>query len=201
MANEQARELGLDAQIKRGLWAWTVPSDQCLLSKESLICPLGMREVLTPEEWRPIIVAGIFYFRKINERGLMGARFRTLIPYVFLPMIPFAIPIIFLVNTNPLLALALVIAYTPVYVVMAKHGFDLFSPMLRFTMLAADKEANTFLGNDILLEVLKRIDRFGLEDVEDLKTVRARTSIKLQRLSIAQRIENLSASTPPQPNG
>lgn len=195
MANEYARELGLeDAQIKRGLWARTVPSDQCWLSRESLICPLGMRGVLSIEEWKPILVAGIFYFRKMNERGMMNAGFRTMIPYVFLPMIPFLIPNIFLVDTNPLLAITLVILYTPVYVIVAKYGFTRHSPLLRVAMLEADRDAKAFLGDNSLLDVLKRINRFGLDDVENLKTQKAPASRKLQRPSITGRIENLSAS-------
>jgi len=195
MANEYAKELGFkDTQIKRGLWAWTVASDQCWLSRESMICPLGMREVLTLEEWKPIIVAAIFYYRKTNERGMITSGFRTMIPYVFLPMIPFLVPILFFVNTNPLLAIALVVAYTPVYAVVAKYGFTRYSPLLRTAMLEADAEAKAFLGNNSLLEILKRIDRFGLDDVEKLKTQKVSSSRKIQRPSITRRIESLSAS-------
>jgi len=196
MANEYTRELGFnEPQIKRGLWAWTVPSDQCWLSTQGIICPLGMRGVLTLEEWKPIVVAAIFYHKKMTERDLTNSGFRSMIPYVFLPMIPFFIPVIFLVNTNPLLAIALVIAYTPVYAVVAKYGFTRYSPLLRAAMLEADAEANAFLGNNTLLDVLKRIDRFGLDDVENLKTQKAPTSRKLQRPSITRRIENISATT------
>jgi hypothetical protein len=77
-----------------------------------------------------------------------------------------------------------------VYVVLAKHGFTRYSPVLRNAMLETDVEANAFLGNNSLLDVLKRIDQFGFEDIEKMKR-----RPKSGRPSTAQRIENLAAAS------
>jgi len=152
-----------------------------------------MREVLNPEEWRPIIISSMLYHRKMNEGELVTLGFRSMIPFVFLPMIPFFIPIILLVNASPLVAIVLVIAYTPVYVAVARYGFGRVSSIGRIAMLEADAETDALLGKDSLLDVLRRIDRFRLDHVEKLK---GRKGKKLERPSITKRIQNLESRFP-----
>jgi len=192
IANDCARQLGLkEIRMDRAVWARSIPSDQCIFSSHGIALPLGMRHALGPEEWKPMIVAALVYRKKMGGRDMITFGLGTMIPYVFLPMVPFFVPLVLFLNTSPWLAVVLTIAYTPLYAGIAKHGFTRLSPPLRAAMLKADMEASDFLGNDSLLKVLKRIDRFGLEDVEKAKR-QTESANEKDRPNLTQRIQNLS---------
>ena len=144
--------------------------------------PARMMGKLTVEEWRPL-VASLLLFEKKIRRTLRGRAFLlTGMPLIISLAVPISVAI--------LLQMAWIIFLYPILVLpLAYLGGRSYSRDLKKARLETDTQVSALIGKDSLLNVLRKIDVMGLDDIGRLKT--GRGGRRLAGLpSITQRIEN-----------
>jgi len=123
-------------------------------------------------------------FEKKIKRRLRGKAFLlTALPVILAIAVPIAAAIMF--HT------ALLILLYPVLVLpLAYLGSRSYSSDLKKARLEADSQSSAVVGKNQLLDVLRKIDTMGLDDIDRLKT--GRGGRRLAGLpSITERIQNL----------
>jgi len=138
---------------------------------------------LTLEEWRPLTASSILFEKKIKRRLRGKAFLLTALPVILAIAVPIAAAIMF--HT------ALLILLYPVLVLpLAYLGSRSYSSDLKKARLEADSQSSAVVGKNQLLDVLRKIDTMGLDDIDRLKT--GRGGRRLAGLpSITERIQNL----------
>lgn len=151
--------------IPAGRSARTVSSDWCFFMRHSLVMPARMMGKLSVEEWRPLIASSLM-FEKKTKRALRGrAVLLTGLPLIVSLAVPIAAAIVFRSTW--------VIFLYPVLVLpLAYLGNRSYSSDLKKARLAADAQASVVVGKNLLLDVLRKIDTMGLDDVDRLKSGR-----------------------------
>jgi hypothetical protein len=173
--------------IPAGRSARPVPSDWCSFLRHSMVMPSRMMGKLTVEEWRPLIGSSLMYARKMKPRLRGRAFLLNGMPLIVSLALPIALAILF--------ETALLILLYPVLVLpLAFLGSRSYSSDLKKARLEADTQTSVVVGKNQLLDVLKKIDTLGLDDVDRLKA--GRGSRRLAGLpSITERIENLQTAS------
>ena len=145
--------------------------------------PARMMGKLTVEEWRPLIASSLMFEKKIRRTLRSRAFLLTGLPLI----VSLALPI----TAAILLQMAWIIFLYPVLVLpLAYLGSRRYSSDLKKARLEADTQTSAVIGKNQLLDVLKKIDNMGLNDIDRLKT--GRGGPRLAGLpSITERIENL----------
>jgi hypothetical protein len=149
--------------------------------------PARMMGRLTVEEWRPLIASSILFEKRV-KRKLRGRAFLlTGMPLIVSLAIPIAVAI--------LLQMPWIISLYLVFILpLAYFGGRSYSRDLKKARLEADREASVVMGKDSFVDVLKKIDMMGLDDIDRLKT--GRGGRRLAGLpSITERIENLQTAS------
>jgi len=138
---------------------------------------------LTVEEWRPLIASSLLFEKKIR-RTLRGKAFLfTGVPLIVALAVPISVAIVF---QTPLLILLYPVLVLPLaYLGGKRYGLD-----LKKARLEADTQASVVVGKNSLLDVLKKIDLMGLDDIDRLKSGRGGRRIA-GLPSITERIANL----------
>ncbi|TMH95129.1 hypothetical protein E6H37_06140 [Candidatus Bathyarchaeota archaeon] len=173
--------------IPAGRSARTVPSDWCTFLRHSMVMPARMMGKLTVEEWRPLVASSLLFEKKIR-RTLRGRAFLlTGVPLIISLAVPISVAI--------LLQMAWIIFLYPILVLpLAYLGGRSYSRDLKKARLEADTQVSALIGKDSFLNVLKKIDMMGLDDIDRLKT--GRGGRRLAGLpSITERIENLQTAS------
>lgn len=169
--------------IPAGRSARSVPSDWCFLLRHSVAMPARMMGNLTVEEWRPLIASSLLFETKIR-RTLRGKAFLfTGVPLIVALAVPISVAIVF---QTPLLILLYPVLVLP----LAYLGGKRYSLDLKKARLEADTQASVVIGKNSLLDVLKKIDLMGLDDIDRLKSGRGGRRIA-GLPSITERIANL----------
>ncbi len=138
---------------------------------------------LTVEEWRPLIASSLLFEKKIR-RTLRGKAFLfTGVPLIVALAVPISVAIVF---QTPLLILLYPVLVLP----LAYLGGKRYSLDLKKARLEADTQASVVVGKNSLLDVLKKIDLMGLDDIDRLKSGRGGRRIA-GLPSITERIANL----------
>jgi len=138
---------------------------------------------LTVEEWRPLIASSLLFETKIR-RTLRGKAFLfTGVPLIVALAVPISVAIVF---QTPLLILLYPVLVLP----LAYLGGKRYSLDLKKARLEADTQASVVIGKNSLLDVLKKIDLMGLDDIDRLKSGRGGRRIA-GLPSITERIANL----------
>jgi len=142
---------------------------------------------LTVEEWRPLIASSIV-FEKKEKRRLRGRAF-------LLTGMPLIVSLALPISVAFLLQMTWIIFLYPVLVLpLAYLGSKSYSRDLKKAKLGADRETSVVIGKNSLVDVLKKIDMMGLDDIDRLKT--GRGDRRLAGLpSITERIENLQTAS------
>jgi len=148
-----------------------------------MVMPARMMGKLAVEEWRPLIASSVLFEKKVKRRLRGKAFLLTVMPVILGIAVPIAAAIV--------LHTALPILLYPVFVLpLAYLGSRSYSSDLKKARLEADTQASAVVGKDLLLDVLKKIDTMGLDDIDRLKT--GRGGRRLAGLpSITERIQNL----------
>lgn len=173
--------------VGTGRGARELSSDRCEFWSRKLVLPARMEDLLSVDEWRPIIASALVY------RNLYSTSTRKRAPYLLVPLISF-------------IALAVVLAFltrTLVYSALLFFAYFLvIIPVLRSntrlnyqTSLEADRKAASVVGKEAFLGVLHKIDSLKLADVEKAK----KPGFDRRRAvnptpNIADRIANLEAT-------
>ena len=145
--------------------------------------PARMMGKLTVEEWRPLIASSLLFEKKIR-RTLRGKAFLfTGVPLIVALAVPISVAIVF---QTPLLILLYPVLVLP----LAYLGGKRYSLDLKKARLEADTQASVVVGKNSLLDVLKKIDLMGLDDIDRLKSGRGGRRIA-GLPSITERIANL----------
>jgi hypothetical protein len=174
--------------IPAGRTARPVPSDWCSFLRHSLVMPARMMGKLTVEEWRPLIASSIMFEKKIKRKLRGRALLSTGVPVIVSLAIPIAIGI--LLQMPWIFSLYLVFVLPLTFL-----GGRSYSRNLKKARLEADIETSAVIGKDSLLDLLKKIDTMGLDDIDRIKSGRGgRRFASLP--SITERIENLQNASP-----
>jgi len=138
---------------------------------------------LTVEEWRPLIASSLVFEKKI-KRSMRGRAF-------LLTGLPVILALGGTIGVAIVLRMSWVVFLYPVLLLpLAILGGRSYNSDLKKARLEADTQASVVVGKNSLLDVLKKIDLMGLNDIEKLKT--GRGGRRLASLpSITERIENL----------
>src|SRR5438132_637649 len=145
--------------------------------------PARMMGKLTVEEWRPLIASSLMFEKKIR-RTLRGRAFLLT-----------GLPLIVALGGTIAAAISLhiswvVFLYPVILLPLGILGGSRYNSDLKRARLGADTQASIVIGKNSLLDVLKKIDLMGLNDIDKLK--RGRGGRRLASLpSITERIESL----------
>ncbi len=177
------REVRWMEWIPAGRSARPVPSDWCFFIRHSMVMPAHMLGKLSVEEWRPLIASSLAYEKKL-VRSLRGKLFLfTLLPLVLVLAGTIAATYFLRIPWIIFLYIALVI---PISIL----GNARYSSHAKKARLEADTQASAITGKDLFLDVLRKIDMMGLNDIDRLKS--GRRGRRVAGLpSITERIENL----------
>ncbi len=138
---------------------------------------------LTVEEWRAIIASSLIFEKKI-KRSMRGTTF-------LLTGLPLIVSLGGTITAAILLQMPWIIFLYPLLLFpLAILGGRRYNSDLKKARLEADTQTSTVMRKDPLLQVLKKIDMMGLDDVDRLKS--GRGGRRLASLpSITERIEHL----------
>jgi len=177
------RDIGRMEWIPAGRSTRSVPSDWCMFLRHSIILPARMMGKLTVEEWRPVIASSLVFEKKI-KRSMRGTTF-------LLTGMPLIVALGGTIGVAILLQMSWIIFLYPVILFpLAILGGRRYNSDLKKARLEADKQTSGVIGKDPLLQVLKKIDMMGLDDIDRLKS--GRGGRRLASLpSITERIDNL----------
>jgi hypothetical protein len=169
--------------IPAGRSTRSVPSDWCMFLRHSMVMPARMMGKLTVEEWRPIIASSLMFEKKV-KRSMKGTTF-------LLTGMPLIVALGGTIGVAILLQMSwIIILYPALLFPLAILGGRRYNLDLKKARLEADTQTSTVIGKDPLLEVLKKIDMMGLDDIDRLKSGRGgRRMASLP--SITERIEHL----------
>jgi len=148
-----------------------------------MILPARMMGKLTVEEWRAIIASSLIFEKKI-KRSMRGTTF-------LLTGLPLIVSLGGTITAAILLQMPWIIFLYPLLLFpLAILGGRRYNSDLKKARLEADTQTSTVMRKDPLLQVLKKIDMMGLDDVDRLKS--GRGGRRLASLpSITERIEHL----------
>ncbi len=138
---------------------------------------------LTVEEWRPVIASSLV-FEKMIKRSMRGTT-------LLLTGMPLIVALGGTIGVAMLLQMSWIIFLYPVILFpLAILGGRRYNSDLKKARLEADKQTSGVIGKAPLLQVLKKIDMMGLDDIDRLKS--GRGGRRLARLpSINERIDSL----------
>jgi len=175
----------------RGGGGQIVPSDQCfILPAGDVILPKHMKEKLSVDEWKPLIASSLIYERKL----LPMLRGKVLKLIVVPTATSTVVAGVFLALTRSFWAAlpfptGLVVFAVPPSIVLFL-GLGRFTPYQKSARLQADMQATRLVGREFFLEVLRKIDGLGMEDIEERKRKNSEGSSS-EFPSLAERLENL----------
>jgi hypothetical protein len=138
---------------------------------------------LTVEEWRPLIASSLVFEKKV-KRSMRGRAF-------LLTGLPVILALGGTIGVAIVLRMSWVVFLYPVLLLpLAILGGRSYNSDLKKARLDADTQASAVVGKNLLLDVLKKIDMMGLDDIDRLKS--GRGGRRLASLpSITDRIQNL----------
>jgi hypothetical protein len=135
------------------------------------------------EEWRPLIASSLV-FEKKTKRALRGrAILVTVLPLLVALAVPIAAAIVF---RSPWVTFLYPVLVLP----LAFLGNKSYSSDLKKARLEADTQVSAVVGKNALLDVLRKIDLLGLDDIDRLKSGRGGRRVA-GLPSITERIDNL----------
>lgn len=134
------------------------------------------------------MIASSLVFEKKIRKTLRGRAFLfTGVPLIVALALPIALAIV-------LQTPGLILLYPVLILPLAFLGGKRYSKDLKKARLEADTQASVVVGKSSLLDVLKKIDNMGLDDIDRLKTGRrGRGPAGLP--SITERIQNLQGTS------
>ncbi len=181
------RKLVWEDRIYVGEGGWIdVPSDFAYIGGKRVILPKRLQNVLTPDEWKPILSTSLIMRSWARPRLV-----KTGIPAALIGL-AFYLPILYLDIHNSGQNLALAALSNPVWAMLvAVIAFVLlgriYNPAAHMKVLTADVQVAGLIGRDLFLNTLRKIDSMGFKDVEKLD----RKSSRYTQPSIRERIQNL----------
>ena len=186
VANEARQKLRLSPRInpRRIVWSKGAYPDESDLTpgvrRTGLLLSEALRGKLSPEEWRPIIIASLIRFTD-------GRKFLRILSRALLLLAVIA-GIGFLANT--ILGPSLEFLVLPVAIFLLFLMLRDTSRWLKGESLKLDSRTASIVGRDVLLGTLRRVQTMHLLDVEQLNERRGFTAkvVMAARPSLSERI-------------
>lgn len=191
-AQDLCKTFNLTTKVRRVFWvdrlAWSkISSDECRFGADGVLCPDRMKGRLEPEEWKPIMASSLV-FRKILVKD-MPASYLLAIPGVLVLTLIGAGISTFLGNYEDLFFLLfLLLVDVPIL-------WNAIARAHRKRRLEADVVVAGVLGKDEFLNVLSKIEGFGLDDVVKRTERRGIGRHFSGKPSLPERIASLRATT------
>jgi hypothetical protein len=171
--------------IDRMLWS-KINSDERRVGTKVAIFPEWMKERLEPEEWKPIMASSLVYKRLVKN---MPASYLLVIPPVIvLTLIGAGISPLLGNHWSLFFLLFILVVDVPIVI-------NAISRATKKRRLEADVVVARVLGRDQLLNVLNKIEGFGLDDVIKRSEKRGIGHHFSGKPSIPERVANLRAKT------
>ncbi len=190
-AQDLCKTFNLTTKVRRLLWIdralWSkINSDECRFGADGVLSPDRMKGRLEPEEWKPIMSSSLVFQKILATR--MRVRFLVAIPVLFVVTLIGAGIATLLGNYESLFFLLFVLLVDVPILINA------VTQLRKKRRLQADAEAARVLGRDQFLNILRKIDGFGLDDLKrtEKRGIGRHFSGKP---SVPERIVNLGAKT------
>jgi len=163
--------------------------DSVVAGRKKVILPTRMQEVLTPEEWKPLIGSSLLTASWARPRALkafLGSVVITVGIYVLILLLAIMTSVLgsagsFLDSFFPL--------YFGLWIVFVVALALYYAPSAHRAQLKADLQVAAILGTENFLATLKKIEGMSFDDVEkrDMK------ASKIRQPSVRERITNLES--------
>ena len=193
---EEAQDLckifNLTTKVGRVVWldrmlGMKINSDECRFGADRVFCANRMRGRLQPEEWKPIIASSLV-FRKILVRN-MPASYLVALPILLVVTLIGAGISSLLGSYEDLFFLSFIL------LVDVPILWNAIARAHKKRRLEADVVSAGALGRDQFLNVLSKIEGFGLDDVINIAERRGIRRHFSAKPSLPERIVNLRATT------
>ena len=169
--------------------SYLLPVDSVIAGRKKVILSTRMQDVLTSEEWKPLIGSSLLTASWARPRALkvlLGSILFTVGIYVLVLLLATMTSVLgsagsFLDSFVPL--------YFGLWIVFAVVIALYYAPSAHSASLKADLQVAAILGTENFLATLKKIESMGFDDVEkrDMKTS------KIKQPSVRERIQNLES--------
>jgi len=178
----------LDGSTRQaGRFTRIAPGDQARFVSQAMFLPADLRGKLRPEEWKPLIASSLI-FRKMRWKLLLTKIALDWLP-LGLTLVSLILPLYFLANKSYWLG-AFALGVPAGIFIVGQAGYNLAHKRL---MLSADRQAARLVGQQVFLEVLKKIGSFNFEDIEWIRgRGRPRRALTIDRPGIDERMTNLA---------
>jgi membrane protein CcdC involved in cytochrome C biogenesis len=169
-----------------------VGSDECVVAQNAIVLARRMQGKLEAKEWKPIIISSFILSFRL-ENGVRKKNFvRLILPplALFLGVLAFSAQFFrYAVFRGPMwLAFLLLLSLLALMLVPT----SLWGTYYPEAKLRADRTAAALVGNQVFLDLLRKIDLMAFKDVEKAKG----RHIGSARLGIDRRIANLERIDP-----
>ncbi len=176
MLRDLSRELGVEgydpSTVRLVNPTRAFPSDQPLVFPDGLVLPTTLVSKLAPSEWKLLIASALLFRQMAINKRLRRSASRLALSFLlalltlpvffflsFLPVILFKLPL----STGVLVGLP--VYFGLVFVLNRIRSVGRWREM----RLKADQQTAARMGKEAFLQVLEKIDKMRLEDVEKMK--------------------------------
>jgi hypothetical protein len=202
MLRDLCRELGVEgynpSTVRLVKPTSKLPSDQPLVFPDGLVLPTTLVGKLVLAEWKPLLASSLLFRQMARNNRLRRSASRFAMSYLlallllplfiilsFLPVILFKLPL----STGVLVGLP--VYFGAVFVLNRVRSAGRWRKM----RLKADQQTAVRVGKEAFLQVLEKIDKMHLDDVERMKR-RSFTKYFFYAPSIIDRMVAIGRPTP-----
>lgn len=191
-AQDLCKIFNLKTKVRRVVWldrmlGRKINSDECRFGADRVFCPDRMRGKLGPEEWKPIMASSLV-FKKILVRNMPASYLLAWPVLVVVSLFGAGISIL-LGGYGRLFFLSFI------FLVDVPIVWNAIARAHKKRRLEADVVVAGVLGKNQFLNVLGKIDGFGLDDVVERTQKRGIGRHFSGKPSLPERIANLQAIT------
>jgi len=195
IARDLSQHLGyVDLQPQTASWGESdMPSDHGVVLPDRVVLPLSMKGNLASSEWKPLIASSLIYYHsnETKRRQRVGLTINLgLVGLLVLPFVPLSS--MYGAKTGiPIIVVLAYLLYTWASILTVLYYFQ--RHRVRTRLLADRLASERAIDSQALVDVLNRIDRMNLSDIERRKQAKVPWLWLSWRPSIKERIQNLES--------
>lgn len=192
MTVELSHQLGIPTNLATISWAdriglMKLPFGRALFTFGEMILPKTLMGKLGPEEWRPLIASSLIFHRKLRRKSELGFVVRMVLPIAPVMVMMLTVFPALGEHPPPFLIVGFIGGLLSVYLALVALAWSSSWKHMKRMALKADSQAIEYVGREVFLEVLRKLESLGLEE----KGFRARLQ---PRPTIRERIQSLEPS-------
>ena len=173
-------------------------ADQCYFEPSLVTLEKGVRDQLSPDDWKALIASELCYKFSIKPKGHRHFVLRTAFPvclvFCLLETLIFYFTLVIFAGKWFGELVSWVIMIFVIFFIPAAILARLALPGDKRDRIEADKVAAEIVGRDKLLQALRRAESLDIQDPARVRRLRSST---LNRISEQERINNLQGPTLP----